>query len=460
MKHRHEPLLGALLSVLVACARAPDGSATPSAAESSTTASPTNRVDIPATVRRNLGITFAEVEVRHVAQTLRVPGAFELQPLARHEYRMTLPGRVQVLVDQLDRVEPGTPLYRYQSPAWPELLHEIILGEQAMETERAEIKVGRAKLEEARRKLELARERIEALAQADFKKADLEVQAAELEASLPRLEAEIELAETRLANAKRTRRHAMHRAATASAIPEVELEAEVPVEDGGEERVPRYLTVDWIEVRAVEPGIVEALAVTDGAFVEPPATVVSTVDPRLLRFRAQALQADLPRISGAREARIVPPPSPGIPIDAGVTATVTVGLEAHPEERTVTLIATPETPLEATGNWIRPGVSAFLELVVAGTEGPALAVPRAAVVQDGLTHVVFRRDPADPNKAIRVEADLGVSDGSWVVLQSGVMRGDEVVLSGAYELKLATQQSGAAQKGGHFHADGSFHGDH
>ena len=36
--------------------------------------------------------------------------------------------------------------------------------------------------------------------------------------------------------------------------------------------------------------------------------------------------------------------------------------------------------------------------------------------------------------------------------------GDEVVLSGVYELKLAT--SGTAQKGGHFHADGSFHAEH
>lgn len=460
MIRKHESLAGVLLFALVACTPAPDGSAAPSPTESSPTAPPTNRVDIPATVRRNLGITFAEVEVRNVAQTLRVPGAFELQPLARHEYRMALPGRVRMLVDQYDRVEPGTPLYRYQSPAWPELLHEIILGEQAMETAQAEIKVGRAKLEEAHRKLELARERIEALALADFKKADLEVQAAELEASLPRLEAEGALAETRLANAKRTRQHALHRAATASEIPEAELEAEVPAKDGGSEREPRYLTIDWIEVRAIEHGIVEALAVTDGAFVEPPATVVSTVDPRLLRFRAQALQADLPRISSAREARIVPPPSPGIPIDAGVAATMTVGLEAHPEERTITLIATPEAPLERIGAWIRPGVSAFLEVVVTGTDVPALAVPRSAVVQDGLTHVVFRRDPADPNKAIRVEADLGVSDGLWVVLNSGVMRGDEVVLSGAYELKLATQQSGAGREGGHFHADGSFHGEH
>ena len=32
---------------------------------------PTNRIDVPPTVRRNLGITFAKVEARYVAQTIR-----------------------------------------------------------------------------------------------------------------------------------------------------------------------------------------------------------------------------------------------------------------------------------------------------------------------------------------------------------------------------------------------------
>ena len=54
-----------------------------------------------------------------------------------------------------------------------------------------------------------------------------------------------------------------------------------------------------------------------------------------------------------------------------------------------------------------------------------------------------------------MEADLGVSDGRWAVINSGVKVGDEVVLNGVYELKLAT--SSTAQKGGHFHADGTFH---
>ena len=448
----HPALVSAFLS-FVAAACAP--SVEPELSEPSADAEhdgPTDRIDIPATVRRNLGITFVDVEARRVAQTLRIPGAFEPRPLARHEYRMALPGRVELSVDQYDAVEPGQTLYRYQSPAWPELLHEIIVGEQAIATALAEIDIARAKLDESSTRLDLARERLAALAEADFKKADLEVQAAELAASVPRLEAELELARTRLANARRTREHALHRASTASGIPEAELEAEVLV-DG--ERTPSYATIDWIDVRAVKPGVVERLAVTDGAFVESPATVLTTVDRSVVRFRALALQADLPRLEAAVEARILPPSSPDT-ATSGAPADLTIGLEAHPRERTVSVLATPRE----YAAWMRPGISGFLEVVVASTAQPALAVPRSAVVQDGLTHVFFRRDPSDPDRVIRVEADMGPSDGRWVVLESGVARGDEVVLAGAYELKLASQGETTRSSGGHMHADGSFHEDH
>jgi hypothetical protein len=98
--------------------------------------------------------------------------------------------------------------------------------------------------------------------------------------------------------------------------------------------------------------------------------------------------------------------------------------------------------------------------VTATTGGPALAIPRSAVVKDGIIHVFFKRDPLDPNKAIRIEADLGLDDGRWVEIKSNLGLNDEVVLEGAYELKLSSSQNGTSQKGGHFHADGTYHGKH
>jgi multidrug efflux pump subunit AcrA (membrane-fusion protein) len=441
------------LFTLTGCGRSDADEAPDRQVHEDETSGATDHIEIPATVRRNIGITFATVERRRVADTLRVPGSFELQPLARHEYRIMLPGRIEFLASQYQEVEPGTPLYRYRSPQWPELQHEMILGEQAVATARAEIDVAQAKLAEARERLDAVRKRIDALAAADFRAADLEAQAAELEASLPRLEAELLRARTSLVNGERTSEQAIHRAAAAIGMSESVLK-EMVEHEGRQE--PRYRVIDWIEVQATAPGIVEAFAVTHGGYIEPPSLVLSTVDPMKLRFRAMGLQSDISRFTGDLPARIVPPQSPGFDLDEGIDAELAMGLEAHPDQRTITLIATPSE----LRPWMRPGVSAFLEIVVEGGNGPALAIPKSAIVKDGITHVFFRRDPKNPDHAIRVRADLGVDDGRWVVANSGVRLGDEVVLNGAYELQLAMAQAGGAPRGGHMHPDGTFHADH
>jgi multidrug resistance efflux pump len=414
------------------------------------TQTPTDRIDIPPTVQSNLGITFALVERRRVDSTIRVPGSFELQPLARHEYRMTLPGEIDLAVDQYQPVVPGDLLYRFRSPEWAELQHEIIVGEQDIESAQASIDIAQATITETEQRLEITRDRLGSLTDAGIRNAELEAQARELEATLPRSHAELRQAKTALDNAHRTREHALHRASAATGIEESELSALIEHEGS---TVPAYRTIDWIEVHATQPGIIEVLAQTDGAFADAPSLVLSTVDTSKVRFRAIAMQADLARLSDSSTARIVPPRTPGIDFGDAIDATVTIGLEAHPEQRTMTLIAS----CDETHDWVRPGVSAYLEIATESTSGPAIAIPRTAIVKDGIVHVFFRRDPKDPNKAIRVEADLGVDDGFWVEIKSGLSLNDEVVLDGAYELKLATEQSGVTPKGGHFHADGTFH---
>ncbi len=410
-------------------------------------------IDLSPTVRKNLGVTFAKVEARRVAGTIRIPGAFEFTPLARREYRLPLAGRVELLVDQNDQIEEGQLLYRFKSPVWPELLHEIILGEQEIARSSAQIDVAVAKVAQARVNLGVSRTRLAALAEAELQRADLVAAAAEIEASLPRLEAELQLARTSLVNAERTRQHALHRAANAAGIEEEVLIAQTVV---GESRVPGYTTIDWIDVRAERAGVVEVLALTDGAFADAPSLVLSTVDPAALRFRAMALQADLPQLSGVAKATIVPPRSLQVSADDSVSSAVQLGLEAHPSERTLVVFATPDR----LAPWIRSGVSAFLEIVLRESDAAALAIPRSAIVLDGLKHVFFRRDPKNPDKVLRVEADMGVCDGRWTVLHSGVQRGDEVVLAGVYELNLASSNKPSVPIGSHVHADGSIHSDH
>ena len=50
------------------------------------------------------------------------------------------------------------------------------------------------------------------------------------------------------------------------------------------------------------------------------------------------------------------------------------------------------------------------------------------------------------------------ADGEWIVVKTDLTDGDQVVVAGAYELMLAS--SDQTPKGGHFHADGTWHEDH
>ena len=61
---------------------------------------------------------------------------------------------------------------------------------------------------------------------------------------------------------------------------------------------------------------------------------------------------------------------------------------------------------------------------------------------------------------LSVGACFRAPDGRWTAINSGLGPNDQVVLHGAYELKLASQQSGGQQEGVHVHADGTVHTDH
>jgi len=466
-------LLNATLA-LVGCRSKSPPQSEPAHSESAAAATPTNRVDIPATVRNNLGITFAPVEVREVARTIRVPGSFEVSPAARREYRTMASGRIELYVAQYEAVQPGEILYVLDSPEWRELQQRLNETELRLEQARTTAKAMGPLLEARRRHhaelhqaVTIWAERVEqlrasrttgvvtdeAFAQA---RGTLATKRAEL-AEVTEEEAELRLREAQnLAELHANQERLELLLANASSLLSLPVESLTETDPDSPQAHPRWRGIREVEVRAEAAGVVEALALTNGAWANERNLVLTTVQPDRLRFRAMGLQADLPKLGNGATARIAPPRIPGLQLGDDVPADLQLGLDAHPDHRTITLIA---RPFELRP-WMRPGVSAFLEVVAESSGGKALAIPRSAIIKDGITHVFFRRDPKDPNQAIRVEADMGVDDGRWVVIHSGLMRGDEVVLDGAYELKLATAQSGAASKGGHFHADGAFHDEH
>ncbi len=440
----------------------PAGASTQSSAATGASGSqppaPTNRIDVPQAVRQNLGITFANVERRRVASTLRVPGRFEVLPTARREYRAALPGFVRLLVSQYEQVEKDQPIFRLDSPEWHRIKQELHEAEVGIERATAELTVAQRTRTEAEQVAEAMQKRIDALAGAEVRRAELDTEVAVRRAAIPRLEAEIKVKEAALDEAMHDLQLHIVKAASLLGV-SADFLRETEKGDGGHE-TQRWFSINHVDVLARDAGIVETIGVTDGAWVEANTLIATTINPMAVRVRAVGLQSDMAKLTNGLNAVVLPPRgatqgttggATGEP-DAGLPGKLQIGPVADPDQRTVDLIVTPEN----TAAWARPGVSSLMEIVTDGSAKPELAIPVSAVIRDELTQIFFRRDPNDPNKVIRMEADLGISDGKWVVIKSGVTEGDEVVLDGVYELKLAGGAQGA-QGGGHFHADGSWH---
>ena len=441
------------------------------------TASPSNRIAIPPAVRSNLGITFAKAERRRIENTLRAPGKFEYLPNATREYRTMLSGRIELLVTQFEAVEIGTPLYRIDSPQWREIQQTIAEADSAVVQskttlatfgplfaahERHETSLKKSvdlwqtrvsKLEKLREAgggtmTELTAARA-AMATAEAELAELEETDAQLEASQARTNGQLKAAEAQFEFSIDTAASLLGQTRVALVTP-TSQEANSP---------PLWRTIKTIEVPSLTSGVVASIDLTNGAWADEQTKVLTVVQPTRLRFHASGLQTDLGVLQDGLEARIVPPTptatGTSVPYDSTMSGILRLGLTGDPNERTIDLYVTPEQ----LAPWARAGVSAQLEIVTDATTAPELSIPLASVQQDGMAPVIFRRDPNDPNVAIRIEADIGIDDGRWVTVLSGLRDGDEVVLDGGFQLLLAS--SSTIQQGGHFHADGTFHeGEH
>lgn len=460
-------LLSFACLLLSACSRsAPETEAGPRQHEEA--AISTNRVDVSPTVRQNLGISFAKVEMRAVVNSIRVPGQFELMPDARREYHSMLDGRVDLLVSQYQTVEKGTPLYRLHSPKWRQLQQDLSEAEGAMRLAHAGVStIGPLKEAHAqhevslRETVDLWTQRVEQLKGVrdagggraeEFAQANAALIAArgelaevlETDAELDAREAQVH-AELEAAKAKFDL--LLDTAATLLGFDKQQLAAPSPAASDG---MPVWRSLDVVEVAALTAGVVEQVTVSNGSWVDQSTPILTTIEPARVRFRARGLQSDLSRLHDGLPAEIVAAHSSGGDQASRLSGSIVVSPTADAAQRTVELIATPTQ--EAA--WARSGVAAYLEVALKGGI-EELAIPLACVTRDGLASVIFRRDPRDPDKVIRIEADLGLDDGRWVVIRSGVKEGDEIVLDGVYQLMVAT--SGSVAKGGHFHADGTFH---
>ena len=443
---RNRLALAALVPAIAlgACDRAPEDHDDHAHSEDHAPA-PTNRVEIPDAVRRNLGITFARVEPRNVERVLRVPGRFELLPTARREYRAPVDGTVELLVKPQQSVEAGTPLYRLRSAEWQRLVQDAAAARARVESMVPMKAALDAQELSQRERLKVWQDRLAQLERIREAGGGSAAQFAEARTQFSAAQAELAAVSVRMAEIESA--HRVAQADLAARDAQVSMIRDAAGCGTAEETPPAELVVC-----ASTPGRVELIAVTQGGRVDASAVVASTVNPDGVWFRARALQSDLGRLADGMRAAVAPPSGGSLESQPAIAGALKVGATADADGRTIDLYLMPE----GSAAWARAGVAAALEVTL--EDAPEeLAIPLSAVVRDGAKPVIFRRDPMNPDRAIRLDADLGPSDGRWIAVLSGVREGDEVVVAGAYQLMLS--MSGSSPKGGHFHADGTFHAD-
>ncbi len=410
-------------------------------------------IALPELVQRNLGITWATAEYRVVQGVLRMPGRFEAEPSARRAYLVPTSGRIELQVAPYQRVAAGDLLYRLHAAEWRRLQLELAEAQVAVEAAPARLVAVEeqvAALEAAIGQWRTRQETLERLGRelggSATELAEAAARSAELHVDLA--QARRDLAEARSqagdgGQARLRQRLLLAQAAQLTGRAEADL---LVVSDG----LPLWATLPAIEVRARGPGLVEGDVHVDG-WTEVHETALTVTDPTGVRLRAAGLQADLPRLRDGLPARIVAS-DPAVAV--AIQATLVISPMADAIDRSVDLIARP-APGGALPAWVRPGVTANLEVVIAGSPEEELAIPLAATIRDGLKTMFYRRDPHDPGAVVPVEADLGANDGRFVAVLSGLKEGDQVVLGGIYPLKLSQQQGGS--QAGHFDPDGTFH---
>lgn len=432
----------------------------------SDTPPPSNRIDVPPAVRKNLGIEFVEVGRRNVTSILRLPARVELLPSATQHYRAPLAGRVSLAVDPLQKVEPGDLLYTLDSHEWRDMQRELGTARNKLTVSEARLAAMTpllAACEEHERSLQRALtvtdEYIASLQQAENNVGGQGAKLKTARVEQSRLSAQI--AEASEKHTETQTRIKELTAIVASEREQIDLllagaaatlgvsKDQLAAGTGG---TTGWRTITNIEVRAAQAGIVDDIAVANGNLVAAHGHVLATVDPSRVRCHARALQSDLAELQDGLDAWIVPA-AKGKPV-AQVAGKVQLGPIGDANTRTLDLFV---SPTDAELQFVRPGLAVFVEVITKKSNANELVIPKSCVLPDGLDRVFFRRDPRDKDKVIRIVGDFGHDDGKWIEVLSGLTDGDEVVAAGAFELVLAS--SNQTPKGGHFHADGSWHAD-
>jgi RND family efflux transporter MFP subunit len=277
-------------------------------------------------------------------------------------------------------------------------------------------------LEVAATRLEIERSASDAAATLEFA-SKARSRLAELLAQGLAAQEELEQAERELAAAAG--------AARAAAVAVAALERLGDTADGALLRLPLSAPLD---------GVVLSAPLVAGAHVAAGAEVFQLLDPTRLWVEGRVGEFDLARLPPTPAARATFPALPDLVHELAVPESIAPLVE--PGSRTVRV----RYALDDAGERLRAGLLAELALALRSVAADVV-VPRAAIVHDAgfATAYVMRTGESFERRVLA----LGLTDGEWVEVRSGLRAGERVAASSAHLLKLAALAPGELGQGHH-----------
>ena len=202
-----------------------------------------------------------------------------------------------------------------------------------------------------------------------------------------------------------------------------------------------------IELRAPIAGIIISQSgAAVGEFITSEKAVFTVLDAASVFIEAHVPEASVRRLGPTKAASYEVPGETGrfIPITGdGAGRLVFVGIQVDAATRTVPLVY----EVKNAENVLRVGQSVNLFVETARAED-TLAIPSAAIVEEDGRPIAFVQAGGETFQ--KRDLTLGIRDGNWVQVLSGIKEGERVVTKGAYAVRLASVSS-AIPAHGHVH---------
>ena len=192
-----------------------------------------------------------------------------------------------------------------------------------------------------------------------------------------------------------------------------------------------------VELRAPISGTIVEIKGTVGEFVQPDEAIFIVVNTTRVFIEAKVPEADTERLAASMGALYETPGAPGV--YHNITAEnggrfVFLGPRVDPRTRTVPLVYEVPNP----DGTLRLGMAVNVYAQTALAEN-ALAIPNSALVDEDGHSIAYVQVSGETFE--KRDLELGIHDGGFVEVLSGLNEGERVVTKGAYSIRLASVSS-------------------